>query len=39
MSPAHIPRLFISYSHDSREHQDRVRGLADRLRANGIDAW
>jgi hypothetical protein len=32
------PRLFISYSHDSREHQDRVRALADRLRQDGIDA-
>ena len=32
------PRLFISYSHDSREHQDRVRALADRLRADGVDA-
>jgi DNA polymerase III delta prime subunit len=32
------PRLFISYSHDSREHEDRVRALADRLRQNGIDA-
>src|SRR5271157_2969394 len=33
------PRLFISYSHDSREHQDRVRHLADQLRSDGIDAW
>lgn len=32
------PRLFISYSHDSREHEDRVRALADRLRQDGIDA-
>jgi len=32
------PRLFISYSHDSREHEDRVRALADRLREDGIDA-
>jgi hypothetical protein len=32
------PKLFISYSHDSIEHQDRVRALADRLRSDGIDA-
>jgi len=31
-------RVFISYSHDSAEHQDRVLELADRLRADGIDA-
>jgi SEFIR domain len=32
------PRVFISYSHDTVEHQERVLGLADRLRADGIDA-
>ena len=33
------PRLFLSYSHDSREHEDRVRALADRLREEvGVDA-
>jgi len=32
------PRVFISYSHDSLEHRDRVLQLADRLRADGIDA-
>ena len=32
------PRLFISYSHDSREHEDGVLALADRLRHDGIDA-
>ncbi len=31
------PKVFISYSHDSREHLDRVLALADRLRAEGID--
>ncbi len=30
-------RVFISYSHDSQEHLDRVLALADRLRAEGID--
>jgi hypothetical protein len=30
-------RLFISYSHDSREHMDRVLALSNRLRADGID--
>jgi hypothetical protein len=38
--PESVPpvRVFISYSHDSLEHQDRVLALADRLRANGVDA-
>lgn len=33
----HHPKVFISYSHDSLEHSDRVRDLSDRLRADGID--
>src|SRR5262252_9742059 len=32
------PKVFISYSHDSQEHEDRVLALANRLRAEGIDA-
>ena len=32
------PRVFVSYSHDSASHQQRVLALADRLRADGIDA-
>src|SRR5713101_6772275 len=32
------PKVFISYSHDSREHEDHVLTLADRLRKDGIDA-
>jgi len=32
------PKVFISYSHDSREHQDRILRLADQLRQDGIDA-
>ncbi len=31
------PTVFISYSHDSPEHADRVLELSDRLRADGID--
>jgi YD repeat-containing protein len=31
------PRVFISYSHDSLEHLDRVLVLSDRLRVDGID--
>jgi hypothetical protein len=31
-------RVFISYSHDSDAHRDRVLALADRLRAEGLDA-
>ncbi|MGE3279675.1 MAG: SEFIR domain-containing protein [Alphaproteobacteria bacterium] len=39
MSEAPPPRVFISYSHDSREHEDRVLALANRLRAEkSIDA-
>lgn len=30
-------RVFISYSHDSPEHLERVLGLSDRLRHDGID--
>lgn len=33
-----IPKVFISYSHDSLEHKKWVLELATRLRANGIDA-
>lgn len=32
------PKVFISYSHDSDEHKDRVLALANRLRLGGIDA-
>lgn len=31
------PRVFISYSQDSRAHRDRVRHLADRLVSDGVD--
>jgi predicted ATP-binding protein involved in virulence len=31
------PTAFISYSHDSKFHSDRVLELADRLRRDGID--
>jgi hypothetical protein len=32
------PKVFISYSHDSPEHQDQVLALADRLRVEGVNA-
>jgi hypothetical protein len=32
------PKVFLSYSHDSPEHEDRVLALANRLRQDGIDA-
>lgn len=32
-------RVFISYSHDSEEHAERVLQLANRLRSDGVDAW
>jgi len=31
------PKVFISYSHDSKEHQDRVLKLSNKLRSEGID--
>lgn len=31
------PTVFISYSHDSKEHQDRVLALSNKLRHEGID--
>jgi hypothetical protein len=30
------PRVFISYSHDSPQHDRQVLGLADRLRVGGL---
>ncbi len=30
-------KVFISYSHDSLEHKDRVLDLSDRLRSEGVD--
>jgi hypothetical protein len=32
-------RVFISYSHDSDEHSERVLALAERLRAKGVETW
>jgi hypothetical protein len=32
-----IPRVFISYSHDSSDHKDRVLGLSERLRQDGLE--
>jgi len=32
------PKVFISYSHDSQEHKERLLALADRLREDGIDS-
>ena len=33
-----VPKVFISYSHDSIEHKKWILSLATRLRNNGIDA-
>ncbi len=35
--PHNNPKVFISYSHDSDEHKDRVLALSEQLRADGID--
>lgn len=32
------PKVFISYSHDSEEHADRVLDFANRLRGDGVNA-
>lgn len=32
------PQVFISYSHDSEAHKDRVRRLAEQLRKDGVAA-
>jgi tetratricopeptide (TPR) repeat protein len=32
------PKVFISYSHDSPQHMERVLEFADRLRDDGVDA-
>ena len=36
--PSDPPSVFISYSHDSPEHRERVLVLSDRLRSHGVDA-
>jgi tetratricopeptide (TPR) repeat protein len=33
-----LPKVFISYSHDSPAHEARVLALSNRLRSHGIDA-
>lgn len=33
-----VPKVFVSYSHDSQDHKKWVLDLATRLRNNGIDA-
>lgn len=38
MTTLAAPKVFISYTHDSLEHDDQVIALADRLRSDGIDA-
>jgi hypothetical protein len=35
--PPRPPRVFVSYSHDSPAHMDRVLALCDRLRHDGVD--
>ncbi len=32
-----MPKIFISYSHDSDEHRDFVRAISDRMRGEGLD--
>jgi hypothetical protein len=36
-APQVPPKVFLSYSHDSREHEDALLNLSDRLRADGVD--
>ena len=35
--PMIAPVVFISYSHDSAEHEDRILALSHRLRQEGVD--
>src|ERR1700751_1592936 len=37
--PMRPPRVLISYSHDSHEHEEAVFRLAERLRKDGVNAW
>ena len=37
MAEKSSPCVFISYTHDSDDHKERVLALADQLRADGID--
>src|SRR5690349_24023332 len=37
MPPERPPKVFISYSHDSPQHEERVLALADRLSDDGVD--
>lgn len=34
-----MPKVFISYSHDSDEHRQQVLALSDQLRADGVDCY
>jgi hypothetical protein len=36
--PSQPPRVFISYSHDSPAHEQRVLALAERLRQDGVES-
>jgi len=35
--PPAVPRVFISYSHDSKDHKAWVTNLGTRLREKGVD--
>jgi energy-coupling factor transporter ATP-binding protein EcfA2 len=37
MTPPHENRVFVSYSQDSPEHQERIRQLVEQLRRDGVD--
>jgi SEFIR domain/TIR domain len=36
--PNPLPKVFISYSHDSADHEELVLSFAERLRSDGVDA-
>lgn len=38
-SEAAAARIFLSYSHDSEAHKQRVLELCERLRQDGVNAW
>jgi hypothetical protein len=34
-----MPKVFVSYSHDSDEHRQSILAFSDQLREDGIDCW
>lgn len=39
MTGPSLPRIFISYAHESEEHKNRVLQFCGQLRQSGLDSW